>query len=94
MKINVVSNYTVGIPKTYETSIDIKGLIEYLEKTDIYSEDDLRYSIKDFVVWENYDLCVDEKDFYDIVEYTEEINITNLNELCNHFKYLIKETWK
>lgn len=94
MKVKIKNTYKIWVEKEFENETEV-DLLNYLEDCTLTSEEDLTECVYEFILWDdNHDLNItdindDEFLLYD--DSKDNIIITNLDEIVEKYKYLIKE---
>lgn len=94
MKVKIKNTYKIWVEKEFENETEV-DLLNYLEDCTLTSEEDLIECICEYILWDdNHDLNItdisdDEFLLYD--DSKDNIIITNLDEIVEKYKYLIKE---
>ena len=92
MEIKIKNKYFVKTPKEYITSEEIGNLTTWLNNCEIFSVEDLREEIYDYILYYANINIFNPKEELEIVEDSEDVSIENIKELLGYFKYLIKES--
>ena len=90
MEIEIFNNYEIKQEVSYHTYLAIDELKEYLEECKYPDEESIKNEIIEFITWEMYDSCFEDIN-QNIVDDSKNIEIANLTELIEHFKYLIND---
>lgn len=93
MKIKISKTYQIWTELKASKEVDLHGLTDFLENKDIEDIDDIKWFITDYLedIDAFSDLYEDGNYPNNLIDDIEYCSIDNIDELAEHFKYLIKD---
>ena len=95
MNVEITHCYDISTKIITNKILNLRYLKEdienYFENWNEVRKNSILNYITEYVTWNNFEACFNsEEDFENYLEDSSEIAINNLNELVEHFSYLIK----
>ena len=90
MRIEIKNEYMIQYPTEFRNSGDVGSLEKYLKEREINHEDNLWAEIYNYVLYSSNIEVYDPIHDKDVIEDSDDLTITNMDELMEHFSYLIK----